>query len=142
MRRCGCRCRGLRYGGGNCVKSVSSDNFGLLIAYLVPGFVTLWGLRSWFPAIDSWMDAPPAEAPTVGGFLYVTLGSTAAGLVVSAVRWAVVDHLYHCTGIPAPRWNFAKLTGNLAAFESIVQDHYRYYQCYANMQVAVIMARK
>src|SRR5437667_438340 len=82
------------------VKDVTSDNFGLLIAYLLPGFVALWALRPFVGGVDLLLAAPPGAAPSVGGFLYGTLASTAAGLVVSGVRWAVVDQVYHRTGIP------------------------------------------
>jgi hypothetical protein len=122
------------------VKPVTHDNFGLLIAYLIPGFVTLWGLRPVSPTVAGWLAAAPGTAPTVGGLAYATLASTAAGLVVSAVRWAAVDALYHRTGIPPPAWDFRLLPANLAAFESHVRDHYRYYQGYANMLVAVVLA--
>lgn len=122
------------------MKTLTPDSFGLLIAYLLPGFVTLWALRPFVPEIGTWLGATPATAPTIDGFLYATLASTAVGLVVSAVRWGVIDSVYHRTGIPAPDWNFRSLPGNLAAFESHVQDHYRYYQFYANMLVALLLA--
>jgi len=119
------------------VRDVTPDNFGLLIAYLLPGFVALRALRPLVPEVAVVFDVPAGAGPTVGGFLYGTLASVSAGLVVSAVRWAVVDWVYHRTGIPEPDWNFRKLPANLAAFESHVQDHYRYYQFYANMLVAL-----
>jgi hypothetical protein len=121
------------------VEGVSTDNFGFLIAYLLPGFVVLWGARPLVPGLDGWFVPPLAQAPTVGGFLYLTVGSTAAGLIVSAVRWAVIDHLYHWTGIPEPRWDFHRLRGHWSAFESLVEDHYRYYQFYANMLVSIVL---
>jgi len=122
------------------MKDLSSDNFGLLIAYLIPGFVTLWGVRPLVKTVDTWLATTPESAPTVGGFLYVTLASFAAGLIVSAVRWAVIDHLYHATGIPQPAWDFRKFPANLEAFQSHVDDHYRYYQFYANALVALVFA--
>jgi hypothetical protein len=122
------------------IDRLSSDNFGLLIAYLLPGFVTLWALRPFVPAIEVWLGASTNNGPTVDGFLYATLGSTAAGLLISAIRWAVIDHLYHVTGIPEPKWDFRRLPEALAAFESHVEDHYRYYQHYANLLVAITFA--
>src|SRR3712207_8693886 len=41
----------------------------------------------------SWLAAEQDSAPTIGGFLYVTLGSVAAGLLLSAIHWAVIDTL-------------------------------------------------
>lgn len=122
------------------VKPVTSDNFGLVIGYLVPGFVTLWGLRPFVPTVGVWLAATPGAAPTIDGLLYATLAATAAGLIVGAVRWAVIDRLYHRTGIPAPDWDFGRLPANLAAFESHVHDHYRFYQGYSNLLVAIAFA--
>lgn len=107
------------------MKDVNSDNFGLLIAYLIPGFIALWSLQSLLPSGPFTLSIPVESEPTIGGFLYGTLASTAAGLVISAIRWAIIDQIYHRTGIPAPAWDFRKLQANLTAFESHVQDHYR-----------------
>lgn len=122
------------------VRDVTSENFGLLIAYLLPGFVVLWGVSPLVPAVESWLATAPGEGPTVGGFLYVTLGSIAAGMFVSALRWAVIDTLHHRTGIAPPPWDFTRFPANAAAFDSLVQDHYRYYQHYSHMVVALVLA--
>ena len=119
---------------------VSGRNFGLLIAYILPGFVSLLGLAEFSPTIELWIATGSATAtasPTVGGFLYLTLASVAAGLTVSTIRWAVIDRVHHATGIAKPPWNHSALQEKLAAFEALVQNHYRYYQFYANMLVAL-----
>jgi len=69
--------------------------------------------------------------------MYVTLASLAAGLTVSAVRWALVDSFHHATGVKPPTWNFTDLDDRLQGFLALVENHYRYYQFYANMAVAV-----
>jgi hypothetical protein len=73
------------------------------------------------------------------GFLYVTLASVRAGMTVSTVRWATVDPLHALTGIRRPLRNDARLQDRLAAFEAPVENHYRYYQFYANMLVALLL---
>lgn len=119
---------------------VTSENFGLLIAYLLPGFVTLYAAQSFVPGLYVWLGTDSATAPTVGGFLYATLGSIAAGMFVSTVRWIVIDTLHHHTGIPIPQWEFRRYPQTMSAFDSIVEDHYRYYQFHANGLVAVTFA--
>ncbi len=121
------------------MQQVSRDNFGPLIAFLLPGFVLLWGTQSFSPTIRTWLAPSGSTFPTVGSFLYATLASTAAGLILSAVRWVIVDTIYHHTGIPPPRWNLTKLPEVLDAFESLVEAHYHFYQFYANMLVALIV---
>lgn len=124
----------------SCLTPINADSFGILIAYLLPGFVCLWGFFPFLGPAQVWLTSGSAEnAPTIGGFLYGTLASMAAGLIVSALRWMVVDKVYHRTGIREPRWDFQKLSENLAAFEGLVANHYRYYQCYSNLMLSIAL---
>lgn len=120
---------------------VSGKNFGLLIAYVLPGFVSLWGVSHFSPMVSGWLassSSAAGSAATVGGFLYVTLASVAAGLTASTVRWAVIDRLHDLTGIKRPSWDDSRLQECLGAFEALVENHYRYYQFYGNMLVAML----
>ncbi len=116
---------------------LSERNFGLLIAYVLPGIVCLAGLSPFSPMIRSWLAVTGPSAPSVAGFCFVTLAALAAGLVISAVRWATVDTIHHRTGVTRPVWEDAVLAQKLDAFDYIVENHYRYYQFYANMLVAL-----
>ncbi len=113
------------------MKDVTASNFGLLIAYLAPGFTTLWGLSHFSPTLRSWLGSAASSQPTVGGFLYVTVASVAVGLTVSAVRWAIIDTLHHSTGVTQPDWDFAKLRDSVVGFNVLNELYYRYYQFYA-----------
>ena len=114
---------------------LNDRQFGILIAYVIPGFIVVHGLSHRLPDFANWLG--PGQQPTVGGFLYVTLASVACGLVVSTARWLVVDTLLHCTGIEKARWSLAALREQLAAFEMFVLYTYRYYQFHANCFVAI-----
>jgi len=122
------------------MSTLSSQNFGLIIAYLLPGFVALWGVSYFSPTVEGWIAASQQDLPTVAGFMYVTLASLAAGVTVSAVRWAIIDHLHHATGIVPPAWRFAHLEGKLQGYLTLIENHYRYYQFYANMFIAAAFA--
>ncbi|MDB5343252.1 MAG: hypothetical protein JWP89_1629 [Schlesneria sp.] len=119
------------------MQDVTRDNFGLLIAYILPGFVVLWGVCTFSATVRGWVGVSSAQSPTVGGFLYVTVAAVAVGMVVSTIRWLIVDRLHQLTGIPLPKWNFTRLGDNLSAFDLLVDSHYRFYQFHANMLVAV-----
>src|SRR5689334_12909624 len=119
------------------MNDVTSSNFGLLIAYILPGSVALWGIGELWPTAHAWFGDSSTQSPTVGGFLYVTLAAVGLGLFVSTIRWATVDWIHHRTGIEHPRWDFSSLNSRLPAFELLVASHYRYYQFYANTFVAV-----
>lgn len=110
--------------------------FGLTIAFAVPGFVCLCGLSEFSPTLATWLSTEPPQTPQLGGFLYVVLGSLAAGLTASAVRWATIDTLHHATGVPSPSLDWRQLHERLAAFQLAVEHNYRYYQFYANGLIA------
>lgn len=118
----------------------SLTNFGLLIAYVLPGFTALQGLPFLSPPQNAWGAADTQAAPTLTSFLSGTTEAVAVGLIVSTVRWLVIDALHHRTGLKPPNWDFALLEKNVAAFEFLIDIHYRYYKFYANMLVALLWA--
>ena len=118
------------------MKEVSSSNFGLLIAFLLPGFVVLWGASYFSETIALWLSGSGAT-PTVGGFMYVTLASVAAGVTVSTVRWAVIDTIHRWTGLPQPHWDFSRLQDNVAAYNVLNEIHYKFYQFHGNLLIAL-----
>src|SRR5438093_13534169 len=97
------------------MKDVTEKNFGVVIAFWLPGFLLLWGLSYSWPEIATWLaKSSTNDAPTVGGFLYATLASLAGGLLINAVRWAIVQAilLYGPTGLSRPNINYGKLQKN------------------------------
>lgn len=78
-------------------------------------------------------------APTVGGFLYVTIASVGLGQIVSTLRWLLIDPIHHRTGVEKPSWDFRQLRNNVAAFERLIDIHYRFYLWHANALVAVTL---
>ena len=122
------------------MQNVTNANFGPLIAYLVPGATALWGISEFYPALRSWFAVVPMQTPTIGGFLYLTVASIACGMVISAIRWAVVDTLHRVTGLPPPKLDFSKLGQNVEAFNLLIEIHYRHYQFFSGMLVAMAIA--
>lgn len=118
------------------VKDVTSNNFGVLIAYLVPGATALWGLSSFSPSLRAWFAATPQDAPTISGFLYLTVASLAIGMTVTAIRWACIDLVHSATGLKAPDLDFSHLPGKVDAYRLLIEIHYVHYQFYSNMYVA------
>ena len=114
-------------------------SFGLVIAFLIPGFICLAAASRFSPTIAGWMSMVPATDPTVGGFLYVILASIGAGLVASAVRWLVIDTLHHHTGLRPPELEFSRLQENLEAFQTAVEHNYKHYLFYGNSMIAALV---
>ena len=119
------------------MNDVTTKNFGLLIAYILPGFTALVGMSYLAEPVRIWLGTTPSNLPTVGGFLYVTVGSIGAGLIASTVRWLILDTVHHWTGVRRGNWDFAQLQSNATAFDVLGENHYRYYQFYGNTAVAL-----
>lgn len=113
------------------------QNFGLLIAYVLPGFVVVSGAAVIFPQIRVLLMPTLGLADGVESTAFVALATLLAGMAVSSLRWLLIDTLHHRTGLPRPVWDDAQLPEKLPAFSAIVEDHYRYYQCNSNLAVAV-----
>lgn len=118
----------------------SNDNFGPLVAYLVPGATALWGLTPHSATLRSWATTAPADAPTIGGFLYLSLAALAVGMALSAVRWAALDRVLHRLGAGTPPRDFSRLGAHVAAFSLLIEIHYRHYLFFGNMVVATAVA--
>lgn len=114
-------------------------HFGLLIAYVLPGFLTIWAARPFSPAVDAWLAPSPTIPAGIESVFFITLASVFAGMSVSALRWATIDTLHHCTGVPRPAWDDANLPPRLPAFTNMVEEHYRYYLFHANAAMAVAL---
>ncbi|MGD9689157.1 MAG: hypothetical protein AB7K52_00600 [Phycisphaerales bacterium] len=119
---------------------LTARNFGLLIAYVLPGFVGLWGLGYLSEPVRTWLSGAGPAGPSMGGVLYVLVASIGCGMTASAVRWALVDSVYHRTGLRRPAWDDSKLPERLDAFEALVDNHFRYYQFYSNSMVSAAAA--
>ena len=119
------------------MKDVSNRNFGILIAYVLPGFIVLWGLEPWSESVSGWLNGVAVDGPTIGGFLYVTIVSVGMGQVISTTRWLLVDSLHHATGVPKPELRFHRLSESVAGLEQLIEMHYRHYQWHANGLVAL-----
>lgn len=114
------------------VTDLREDSFVLLIAYVVPGFRWIPQLSMFSEPLRGWLALDSIAAPTVAGFLYVTVASVGSGLTASTVRWLTLDALHHHTGIPPSAWMFRQLQANIDAFRAAVQYHYRYYHPTSN----------
>lgn len=115
----------------------TGKHFGLLIAYVLPGFIVIWGAQPLSPMLTNWLSATPSLPAGLAAVVFVGLASVAAGMTVSAVRWLIVDAAHARTGLPRPQWDDATLPDKLNAFEAIVDAHYRQYQFYANSAVSI-----
>jgi hypothetical protein len=124
------------------MKEITYTHFGLLIAYLLPGFVVIWGISGLWPVAPICPSDSEACAtiPSLVGFFNTTLGAITAGMVVSAIRFIMVDTANHLTGLKRPQVDGYVLQQNLGAVDTVIDHHYRHYQFHANLLVAGVIA--
>ena len=120
------------------VTPVTDRSFGLLIAYIIPGFtvILLWGEK--IPIVAGWLSSGASAPPTVGGFLTITVASVLVGLILSTLRWAIVDSVHHHSGIMPPTWEDPGDPSRLALYQLVVEFHYRFYQFYGSMWLVLL----
>ncbi|MEI8194342.1 MAG: hypothetical protein WCI73_00375 [Phycisphaerae bacterium] len=118
----------------------SPRQFGLIVAYLLPGFVGLVGLVPLLPAIGQWLQPERQGDLGFGPPVYALLAATAVGKIISCFRWVLVDQLHHHMGVKPPQWNDRRLDEVLGGFDYLVQNHFRYYEFAANMLIASLWA--
>src|ERR1019366_6271179 len=97
------------------MKDVTASVFGLLIAYVLPGFVALCGLTIFF-----------------------SLTCLALSLVLGAVRYYLFEK-WLCSSEHFDRNVYAKLRtmDGLFAFRQAIDEHYRYYQFHGGLALGL-----
>jgi hypothetical protein len=118
----------------------SSKQFGLMVAYLLPGFIVLTGIARFAPLVAAWLQPLNQAQASLGAPVYAVLAATTIGMIVSCFRWLIIDHIHHWTGVTPPVWDDSRLSERVGAFNYLVDNHYRYYQFYANILIAVAIA--
>jgi len=113
------------------------EAFGLVIAYLCPGFMTLWALDH---AVAGGL-AIPGQA-IGGGFVFVFLAAIGVGVLLSGVRQIVVnDFLFKLPWLKVPTEQdyeeaLRKEPGLEAAYRDIRSSYFPYFQFFSHMFVA------
>ena len=110
-----------------------SQYFGLIIAFLVPGMVGLFALSYFEPSLREWFGFAAASETTVGGFLFVLLGSIGMGVFVSGLRWCLCDRCFKMFPA-APNFQHERRHEEQKdrAYQDARAQHYMFFLFYAN----------
>jgi hypothetical protein len=116
-------------------------NFGLIIAFFLPGVLTTYSLRYVSSRIDQILRIVEDGQVFVGPGAILIMGALVAGLIVSSVRVVVLDPVIHRTGVPKPRVDYGKLITpeKRVVFNEVVENVYRFYQFYGNIFLALLL---
>lgn len=116
--------------------SSGSRSFGVLVAYVLPGFLALLGLTPVFPTVARWLQPIGQGDWELGPPLYAILAATMIGMVLSCFRWVLLEPLHGILGLRRPQWDDRKLDRVLEGFDYLVLNHYRYYEFCSNTLLA------
>lgn len=130
--------------GTTCLSSYAVEealhrSFGYVIAFILPGLVTLFAVGPLWPGPPDLPLWPCGNELSLTGWIIVLLGSLGVGIILSALRWLLIDTLHHCTGLTAPPLDFALLQDRLDVFLVAVEHNYRFYQFYSNLCVSLLV---
>jgi hypothetical protein len=115
-------------------------DFGILIAFILPGSVAVYGLQYVSPRISALWRALESGQLVIGPLILLAVATLAAGLIVSALRVVVLEPIFHFTGVRPEKLNYQKLTesDHLELFKQMIKNVYRYEQFYGNMLLALL----
>ena len=122
-------------------KPFSDINFGLLIAYFLPGFMGLYALRPFSRSVHEWFVAILDKDKTVGASFLLLASSLVVGLIISACRDILLDRLHSNTGVDATSFEYGKFndSNKMALLEGLIANKYRFYQFYGNTMLAALL---
>lgn len=111
-------------------------NFGLLIAYVVPGFLGLYAISGYAPPIADLLGGP-SHIPAGGALFPLLVLSLASGMVINSIAWGLVRPLIEFTGVRRPKLDYSKLRQEtMEVYKETIEQAFRHYQSYSNLLVA------
>ena len=116
-------------------------SFGLVIAFLVPGMIGLYAGSLHVPMLQDWFAVAGRAQTTVGGFLFIIIASSGAGVFLSGVRWYFLeDWIKRAVGVSAQH-DIANRRENQTelVYQHMRQQHYDFYLFYSNTLVALVV---
>ena len=119
--------------------TVSSTSFGLVIAFVLPGFACLLSLAWWSSTLRDILGTFSTSRSNVGLFLLVFIGVLLTGMLTSGVRWLVFE-CWLLKDWSLEGADFGRLSaadGTLIAFRAAVDEHYRYHQFWGGIFVVL-----
>lgn len=122
-------------------KPFSDINFGLLIAFFLPGFMGLYALRPFSQSVNEWFTAILDKDKTVGATFLLLASSLVVGLIISACREIFLDRLHRATRVGAKPFKYGKFSdpNKMALLEGLIANKYRFYQFYGNTMLASLL---
>lgn len=118
----------------------SGLNFGLVIAYLIPGFLATYAVAPHVTTVDELLGGP-RRVPDSASVVPLVLIAVGVGIIVNAISAVVIRWLIHKSRVqPHPGVVERKLTiDDMHKYNHLVEATFRFHQFYSNTLVAVML---
>lgn len=115
-------------------------NFGLVIAYLIPGFLATYAVAPRVNTVDALLGGP-GRVPNSASVVPLVLIAVGVGIIINAISAVVIRPLIHLSGVRAEAGSFStRLTDEeIRRYDHLVEITFRYHQFYSNMLIAVVL---
>lgn len=116
-------------------------SFGLVIGFLVPGMIGLYGAALHVEMLRSWFDiAANAQSTTVGAVLLIVVASLGMGVFISNLRWLVLESwIWRRTPPELPEAHRRRETQTELVYQNLVWQYYQFYLFSANALFALVL---
>jgi hypothetical protein len=129
-------------------------DFGLLIAYVAPGMLLIWGISPCTTDLSGVLISAQSETADAVAWLQLLLISLVAGMIISVIRAGTIDRTFainlpfihsraaHYAAVHRVEPDYSRLASEhvLAAYLEAKASEKRPYQFYGNLLIALIFA--
>jgi hypothetical protein len=118
------------------MKDITTTSFGLIIAYLLPGSVGLYGLSFLIGSLKTTADKFFSANADVGLFLTMVAAALVIGLQINVLRWVTYEKfLFPNTTLSQLDYGRLQTEAKLKMVLYIIEENYRYHQFYGGMSI-------
>ena len=119
---------------------IAPINFGLIIAYVLPGTVGIYSLRYLSDHVNLLWQALESGQAMAGPLVVLGIASLVVGLTVSSLRVVVLEGIFYRTGVRKATISYEKIAAaeKLELFKEMVENVYRYHQFYGNVMLSLL----
>jgi hypothetical protein len=116
------------------MEGLTKTTFGLVIAYLLPGFAALYGLSWWSDEVTSFLTESKAAETSAGIVTFTLMACLTIGLLLNAFCWIFIQRIIcgFCLDIKP----IGSAPMDLPLHGSTLDENFRYCQFYGSMVFA------
>ncbi len=118
------------------MKELNIKSFGLIIAYLLPGFACIFCFAFWIDSFEDLINGFMSANSDFGSFLFILLLALLLGLILNAFRWIIYERWFlRKHKIPEDCYQELIKHDNLQAIYATLDENFRYHQFYGNISI-------